>query len=230
MLLLGDILFSSSKMGAYMQILYRDNQILVCIKPSGVLSEGESAEALPFILSEQMREENEKNTDIFPVHRLDRETEGVMVFARTKAAAAALSESIQRGEFRKIYLAYVHGVPEKESDTLEDYLYFDRRLCKSFIAARQRRGVKKASLDYKLLSEHDGISLLEIHLHTGRTHQIRVQLASRGLPLVGDRRYGAPRSELRSVALLARTLSFPHPKTKEKLTFSAALPKGWNIK
>ncbi len=208
-----------------MQILYKDKQIIVCIKPSGIISEGEGASALPSLLCAQLCDIGEKSTEVFPVHRLDRETAGVMVFARTKEAAGALSESIRLGDFCKIYLACVEGVPDKEADTLCDLLYFDRRLCKSFVVTRERRGVKKASLDYRLLATHENISLLKIHLHTGRTHQIRAQLSSRRLPLVGDRRYGASRSDCEHIALLAYSLSFPHPKTKERMSFTAQIQK-----
>ncbi len=208
-----------------MQILYKDKQIVVCIKPSGIISEGEGASALPSLLCAQLCDIGEKSTEVFPVHRLDKETEGVMVFARTREAAAALSKDIQSGDFCKIYLACVEGVPDKDADTLGDLLYFDRRLCKSFVVTRERRGVKKASLDYTLLATHENISLLKIHLHTGRTHQIRAQLSSRGLPIVGDRRYGAARSDCEHIALLAHSLSFPHPKTKQRMTFNAQIPK-----
>ncbi len=208
-----------------MQILYKDRELIVCIKPSGILSEGEGADTLPSALSALLTAEGEKNTEIFPVHRLDRETEGVMLFARTKNSAAALSESIREGSLCKIYLACIQGVPEKREDTLCDLLYFDRRLCKAFTVTRERKGVKSASLEYRVLAVQDGISLLKIRLHTGRTHQIRAQLASRQLPLVGDRRYGATRSECDSVALLAYSLSFPHPKDKRILTFMSDIPQ-----
>ncbi len=208
-----------------MKILYEDSSIIVCIKPAGIPSEGEGSNALPRIISLQLGEKNYENTDIFPVHRLDKETEGVMVLARTKAAAAALCKSIQEHKLCKIYLACVDGIPDMDEALLEDFLYFDRRACKSFVTSRERKGVKRASLEYKILASRDNISLLRIQLHTGRTHQIRVQLSSRGLPLVGDRRYGASRSECSHIALLAYSLSFPHPKTKEILTFKAESPK-----
>ncbi len=214
-----------------MTLLHTDSQAVVCIKPAGVLSEGESEGALPALLSRALAEAGEKNTKIFPVHRLDRETAGVMVYARTQSAAALLSEHIRTGLTKKQYLAVVHGTPEREKDTLSDLLYFDRRKCKSFVVERERKGVKSAVLDYELIGTRDRFSLLKINLHTGRTHQIRVQLSSRGLPLVGDRRYGAPKSDFSGIALLSCSLTLPHPQGGEQMTFTAPFPTDapWNF-
>ena len=168
--------------------------------------------------------------EIFCVHRLDREVGGVMVYARTKAAAAALSASIAAGEMEKNYAAVVQGVPDKERDTLRDLLYHDAQHNKSYVVGRPRRGVREAVLDYELLGsaayEGQTLSLVHIRLQTGRSHQIRVQFASRGMPLVGDGRYG---SAIRkgAIALFARSLSFPHPVSHEKLTFSENTPKSF---
>lgn len=205
-----------------MDILFTDKHIIVCQKPSGTVCEGEGENALPTLLSRHLAEIGEKNTAIFPVHRLDKETVGVCVFARTSAAAAALSAAITEGSFKKEYLAVVCGVPQKSSDTLTDLLYYDRNRGKSFVVDRERNGVKKASLDYELLGGAEGFSLLRIRLHTGRTHQIRVQFASRGLPLAGDRRYGAPKNGVSSLALCANKLSFPHPVSGEPMQFSVS--------
>ncbi len=204
-----------------MEILYLDDQIIVCSKPSGVLSEGEGADCLPTLLSEHLSEHGEQNTKIFPVHRLDRETSGVMVFARTSKAAASLCAQITDGEFKKQYLALVHGTPDTPTGAFSDLLYYDRRLGKSFAVDRERKGVKHAELDYEVLSSKGGLTLVRVRLHTGRTHQIRVQFASRGMPLAGDRRYGAPKSNFRRIALHSHTLSFSHPKSGEALTFKS---------
>ncbi len=214
-----------------MNLLFFDKHIIVCEKPSGTVCEGEGANALPTLLSCYLAEKGEKNTAIFPVHRLDKETVGVCVFARTSSAAASLSASITGGSFKKEYLAIVCGVPEKSSDTLTDMLYYDRNRGKSFVVDRERGGVKKASLDYELLGSDEGFSLLRIRLHTGRTHQIRVQFASRGLPLAGDRRYGAPKNGISALALCANTLSFPHPTSGELMQFSVSPPhtQPWNL-
>ncbi len=212
-------------------IVYKDDDIVVVHKRAGTLSEGDSSDALPVLLSVALAECGEKNTDIFPVHRLDRETEGVMVYARTKAAAAALSEAVRERGMKKQYLAVVCGVPSEPSGTLCDLLYFDRARGKSFVVARERKGVKGAELDYTVVSTHDGMSLLRIDLHTGRTHQIRAQFSSRGLPLVGDRRYGAPKSEFSGIALFSCSISFPHPKTKKQMHFELQVPETspWNF-
>ena len=207
-----------------MNVLFTDKHIIVCEKPSGTVCEGEGENSLPTLLSRYLADMGEKNTDIFPVHRLDKETVGVCIFARTSASAAALSASITEGSFRKEYLAVACGIPEKTSATLTDLLYYDRSRGKSFIVDRQRGGVKKASLEYELVGVANGFSLLHIRLHTGRTHQIRVQLSSRGLPLAGDRRYGAPKNGITSTALCAHKLSFPHPVSHQEMEFSVSPP------
>ena len=190
-----------------------------------MLSEGEGESCLPTLIAAHLRESGKADVQVFPVHRLDRETVGATVFALTKEAAASLSEQIQRGSFEKEYLALCHGRPEKESDTLRDLLFYDRKRGKSFAVDRKRAGVKEASLEYTTVSSNGELSLLRIKLHTGRTHQIRVQLASRKHPLAGDRRYGAPKSEFSSVALVAHRLSFDHPKSGERLTFTVEPPE-----
>ena len=162
-----------------MDILFTDKDIVVCVKPVGLDAE------------HQMPEELKKQLggEIFTLHRLDMNVGGVMVYARTKAAAAALSVQIQRGEMVKEYVAMVHGAPPESGDW-EDLLFKDSRRNKVFVVDRQRSGVKKARLEFKRLREGEQ-SLVRIRLHTGRSHQIRVQFASRGFPLVGDHKYGA---------------------------------------
>ena len=193
-------------------ILYSDPDFLVCSKPRGILSEGASPQSLPILLKQ------ETGRTVFPVHRLDRETEGLMVFATTSAAAAELSHRIAEGNVKKEYLAVIRGAPDPREGSWRDLLFYDRRAGKSFVVDRSRKGVKEALLDYELLARGERHSLLRIRLHTGRTHQIRVQFASRGLPLVGDRRYGAPAEGL-PMALFSHSLSFSHPKTGEPLCF-----------
>ncbi|MBE6574742.1 MAG: RluA family pseudouridine synthase [Ruminococcaceae bacterium] len=206
-----------------MRILFYDTHVIVCEKAAGELSEGEGTAALPALLAQAMAEAGEQ-TSVYPVHRLDRETVGVMVFARTREAAAALSAAMGTDAFAKEYLALCHGRPEEDAATLTDLLYFDRRRGKSFVVDRRRAGVKEAVLDYTCLRSAGDYTLLRVRLHTGRTHQIRVQFASRRHPLAGDRRYGAPKSEFSTVALAAHRLTFPHPVTGESMTFTAELP------
>jgi len=200
-------------------ILYLDESIIVCHKPIDTLCEGDTKASLPYLLSQELRARGEQKNDIFVVHRLDRTTEGVMVFARTSAAAASLSRAIADRSTVKEYLAVVCGKPEKECGTLTDLLFYDRARGKSFVVQRERKGVKSATLDYELIEHRAPYSLLRVHLHTGRTHQIRVQFASRGMPLCGDRRYGAPPSDS-PILLCAHKLSFAHPKTNEPMQFS----------
>ena len=197
------------------KIIFEDKDILVCDKPSGLLSEGEGKESLTSLLA-ATREK------IFCVHRLDRETSGLMVFAKSAKAAASLSEQIQGSDFEKEYLALIEGTPANESGIFEDMLYFDRTKNKSFVikeGKKERKGVKRASLEYSVISSDKDTSIVRVKLHTGRTHQIRIQFASRGMPLVADRRYGAKPSEQKVFSLRCCHLSFYHPTTKEKLCF-----------
>lgn len=190
-----------------MEILYSDHNLAVCVKPVGLDSEME----VPAALKEAL------GGEIFPIHRLDKNAGGVMVFARTKQAAAALSKAVQEGAMIKEYVAMVHGTPPESGDW-EDLLFKDTRKNKVFVVKRERKGVKKARLEYKRLTAGE-TSLVRIRLHTGRSHQIRVQFSSRGFPLVGDHKYGA-RDDSPSPYLFSCKISFPwHKETKvfEKL-------------
>ena len=179
-----------------MEILYSDKQIVVCIKPVGLDSEAE----LPAALKEQL------GGEFFPIHRLDKNVGGVMVFARTKPAAAALSKAVQDGTMVKEYVAMVHGCPPEQGDW-EDLLFKDSSKNKVFVVKKERRGVKKARLTYKRLTEGTE-SFVRIRLYTGRSHQIRVQFSSRGFPLVGDHKYGS-RDDKTAPMLFSYALSFP---------------------
>ena len=179
-----------------MEILFQDSQLLVCIKPVGPDSE----HALPEALKAQV------GGEIFPIHRLDANVGGVMVFARTKQAAATLSALVQRGDLVKEYVALCHGTPPEQGDW-QDLLFNDSRKNKVFVVKRERKGVKAARLEYTRLQQTDPCPV-RIRLHTGRSHQIRVQFASRGYPLVGDRKYGAHDAEA-APRLFSCCLSFP---------------------
>lgn len=179
-----------------MNIIYSDREIAVIIKPVGVDSEHQ----VPALISEKL------GGEVFPIHRLDRNVGGVMVYARTKQAAAALSKLVQEGLLVKEYRCLVHGTPP-EQGVLEDFLFKDSRKNKVFVVKKERKGVKKASLEYTRLTDA-APSLLHIRLHTGRSHQIRVQFASRGFPLVGDHKYGS-RDEAKEPALFSCRISFP---------------------
>ncbi len=197
-----------------MKILFEDKDIVVCIKERGILSqEGKEGErTMPLLLREELKSE------IYPVHRLDKEVGGVMVYAKNKKSAASLSAQVSDRTMEKEYLAVIEGTPEEKEGELSDLLFFDKAKNKSFTVKKERRGVKKALLSYKVISEKDGLSLVRATLHTGRTHQIRVQFASRKMPLVGDRRYGS-RKESGIIALWSCYISFMHPVTKEKMIF-----------
>ena len=179
-----------------MEIMYSDKDIAVIIKPVGLDSEAEVPAAL----------KTELGGEIFPIHRLDKNVGGVMVFARTRQAAAALSRAVQEGTMVKEYVARVHGTPPESGDW-KDLLWKDSAKNKVFVVKRVRRGVKKARLEFTRLSAGE-TSLVHIRLHTGRSHQIRVQFASRGFPLVGDHKYGS-RDEAKEPMLFSCRISFP---------------------
>lgn len=204
------------------EILYEDKNLIFAVKPVGVLSQKGDGENMIDLLSAGRGE-------VFSIHRLDTAVGGVMVFAKTSQAAARLSALVSRNEMEKQYLAVLQGTPEKESDTLVDLLFKDSRKNKSFVVKRERKGVKKARLEYSLIKAEDELSLVKVKLHTGRTHQIRVQFASRKLPLLGDGKYGSKCNKC-SVALWSHSLSFVNPFTNERLSFTANPPDSfpWN--
>lgn len=181
-----------------MKILYYNKDIVVCIKPVGIDSEKQ----MPDALKEKI------GGEIFTVHRLDKNVGGVMVYARNRITAAALSKTIQQGEMIKEYVALVHGLPA-ENGVLEDLLFKDSKKNKVFVVKRERRGVKRAKLEYKLIKAYEETSLVRIRLYTGRSHQIRVQFASRGFPLVGDHKYGS-HDKCNIPMLYSCKLSFPY--------------------
>lgn len=192
-----------------MEILFKNRHIAVCVKPVGMDSEGEVPHALADALG----------GDFFCVHRLDKNVGGVMVYARTKAAAAALNKSIQDGSMIKEYVALVHGTPAAQGDW-EDLLFKDSAKNKVFVVKKERKGVKKARLEFVRLSENDP-ALVRIRLHTGRSHQIRVQFSSRGYPLVGDHKYGA-KDNFPAPMLFSCRLSFR--LFEQDMTFDAMPP------
>ena len=204
-------------LGDNMKILYEDRALLLCEKPAGVLSE---EGGMPDLLREELGTE-----EIYCVHRLDRETGGLMVYARTKKAAAAISKAIEEGRMQKEYLAVAEGEAPLEG-TLRDLLYRDAARNKSYVVKRMRKGVREAELRYERLAFREGLSLLRIQLKTGRSHQIRVQFASRGIPLVGDKKYGS-RYRDAGLSLWSAKLRLPHPDKGDALSRELPPPAVW---
>ncbi len=213
-----------------MKVLFEDKFIIVCEKPANVLSEpdGSGNDIVALATAHTAR-------PCYLVHRLDRNTGGAMVLSKMQKATGRLSEAIQHREFEKEYLAVIKGVPEESEGIFKDLLFKDSSKNKSFIVKRERKGVKEASLEYRVLStadhpEHGKISLVLIKLHTGRTHQVRVQFAGRKMPLLGDGKYGS-RDNRCETALWSHRLCFKHPITEEQVEVKSYPPKEypWNL-
>ena len=197
-----------------MELLYLDQDIIVCIKPNRVLSTDEPG-GLPDLLREHLKD---PGADIRTVHRLDRVVGGVMVVARNSKSASELSRQVREDVFQKEYLAVVHGVPEMRSGRLTDLLYRDKARKMTMVASEPGKGVQEAILDYQILSSADDRALIKVLLRTGRTHQIRVQFSSRGLPLIGERKYSTI-EEPCEIALWSYKIGFNHPRTGEWMDF-----------
>jgi 23S rRNA pseudouridine1911/1915/1917 synthase len=202
-------------------ILFEDAHIIVVKKPTALVCESTSkGDGLADLLAEHT------GGYIGTVHRLDRGVGGVMVYAKTPVAAAKLSAAVQAKELKKEYLAVVRGTPSPSCGEMRDLLFHDRRQNKTFVVERARAGVKEALLEYDTVetlttARGEECTLVHVLLHTGRTHQIRVQFASRGHTLLGDGKYGA-RGDNRPIALFATRLAFLHPVTRKPMQFEAA--------
>lgn len=211
------------------EILYEDNQIIVVNKPENILSQSDNTNDLDMltILKDYIKKKYNKPGNVYLglVHRLDRPTSGVMVFARTSKAAKRLSEDIKNHRFVKKYLAVVHGILDKKEGKLEDYLIKDETKKMSFVTDSSKG--KYASLEYKVLNSFSNKSLVDILLLTGRHHQIRVQFKNINHPLVGDQKYG--HDDSKSLMLCAYHLEFYHPVSKEKMIFEKIPDKFKNM-
>lgn len=209
------------------KVLYEDNHIITVIKPAGVLSQGDGSDSpdILTILKAYIKEKYEKPGEVYLglVHRLDRPVSGVMVFARTSKAASRLSEQIRQRKVDKIYRCVVDGVLEGEG-RLENYIYKDEARNMVAVTDTEKPGFKASYLDYKALSSKDGMTLVEVKLGTGRSHQIRAQMAHSGYPLIGDQKYGKKDIRTKDIALEAYKLSFEHPVKREFITFEAPIP------
>lgn len=207
-------------------ILYEDNHLLVVEKPVNIaVCEDDSRDLdLLNILKSYLKEKYHKPGNVYLglVHRLDRPVGGVMVFAKTSKAASRLGKQVVNHQLEKVYYAVCRGKIKKE-DTLFDYLVKEQKRNMSFVTDKDHG--KEARLSYQRIAYKDGFSLVEIHLFTGRSHQIRVQFSSRGFPLVGDAKYNLNSNDKVNIALFAKKLSFYHPITKEFLSFELELPK-----
>lgn len=219
-----------------LNVLYEDRDIIVCVKPVGVLSQGQADknDNMNYLLAQYFESKGE-NTQSFCVHRLDRAVGGTMVYGKTQKVAAKLSALVSSNEIKKEYLAIICGTPENESGIYRDLLFKDSAKNKSFVVKRMRKGVKEASLEYELLKtvtkEEKTFSLVKIRLHTGRTHQIRVQFSSRKTPLLGDGKYGSSDNNC-TVSLWSHRLCFKHPFLNKEIdcqSFPDSAKYAWSL-
>ncbi len=211
-------------------VLYEDNHVIVVLKPQNVAScpdESGDGNMLDFI-KEYLREKYQKKGNVFLglVHRLDRPTGGVMVFAKTSKAASRLSSQMRTGDFEKKYLAVLVGAPAEESGRLVNYLKKNTVNNTVYLSTQGTDGAKLAVLDYRILAAKGELALADIELHTGRSHQIRVQMAGISHPVYGDVRYGGEKAQKGKLALWAYSLTFTHPVRGERMRFIAPPPAG----
>ena len=202
-----------------LNVIYSDNDIFVCIKPARVLSTDEPG-GLPELVRLALGDEK---ADVRTVHRLDRVVSGVMVLARNARAASELSRQIREDDFEKEYIAVVHGCPDKKSGTLTDLLYRDKARKMTMVASEPAKGVQEAILDFEVIGCNTDMSRVKVLLRTGRTHQIRVQFASRGMPLVGERKYCTLEDSC-EIARWSHRIAFTHPSTGKWMDFSYEPP------
>lgn len=220
-----------------LKVIYEDNHVIVVLKPQNILSQGDETgdKSLLDMVKDYIKEKYNKPGNVYVglVHRLDRPTGGVMVFAKTSKAAARLTEQLKNKEFSKKYLAVVVGKPKYKSSRLEHFLKKDEITNKVRVCSRASEGAKQAILEYNTLLTVDKVSLVDVKILTGRSHQIRVQMSEIGTPVFGDVKYGGDvLAKGHNLALWAYELSFIHPTTRKKMTFNC-LPRiemvPWNV-
>ena len=211
------------------EIIYEDNHLLVVVKPQGipVQKSDSSNDDFQSVLKSYLKRKYDKPGNVFLgiVHRLDQPVGGVMVFAKTSKAASRLSEDIRQNLWKKQYLAVVDGIPKDKTAVLEDYLVKNEEKNEVYVSKKGDPKAKFARLSYETLESKNGRSLLKITLETGRAHQIRVQLSSRGLPIVNDHKYNKNSKNISDIALWAYSVEIIHPVTKEKLVFTKEMPE-----
>lgn len=202
-----------------------DKRIIVCVKPAGVLST-DVAGGVPSLVREALGDDH---ACVRTVHRLDAAVSGLMLLARSKKAASVLGQQVMERRFEKEYLAVIHGAPAPDEGSFSDLLQRDKAKRMTYVVSAPEKGARSALLDYRVLAKKDGYSLVRIRLHTGRTHQIRVQFASRGLPLLGDKKYGL--GEENDIALWSYRLAFDHPESGARVDVSLPPPSvyPWNM-
>ena len=209
-----------------MEIIYKDKDIIVCVKPAGVLSTDEPG-GVPDLVRIEL---GDSSANVRTVHRLDQTVSGLMVLARRSKAASELSRQIREGEFQKEYVAVIRGNPSEDAGELRDLLLRNKQERKTYIVHEPGKDVQEAVLDYRVLHREENLTRVRIRLHTGRTHQIRVQFSGRGWPLVGDRKYGNP-EETCNIALWSYRLAFNHPYSGKPMEFILEPPEvyPWSI-
>jgi 23S rRNA pseudouridine1911/1915/1917 synthase len=217
--------------GPPLEILFEDNHCIAVAKPAGALSthyEGRE-ETLDRLVKAYLKEKYQKPGKVYlgVVHRLDKPVSGVLLFARTSKAAARLAEQFRQGTVEKIYWSVVEGEVQRQAGSLEDWLKKDREIGRVEVEEPHTPGSRMALLHFQKLADHAGLTLVELRPQTGRTHQLRVQLAHHGHPVYGDAKYGSVHTFDRAIALHARSLTFLHPVRYEPITLSAELPGGW---
>ena len=213
-----------------MQVIYEDNHIIIVSKATGEIVQGDKTGDVPLseTVKEYLKEKYHKAGNVFlgVVHRLDRPVSGLVVFAKTSKALARLNDMFRLGNVHKTYWAIVKNRPEREEDTLTHWIVRNEKQNKSYAYDKEVKNSKKAVLQYRLLSSSTNYHLIEVHLLTGRHHQIRCQLAKIGCPIKGDLKYGAPRSNPDgSISLLSRHVEFTHPVSKQPISVDAPLPE-----
>ena len=218
------------------QILFEDNHLIIINKKAGQIVQGDKTGDTPLseLVKDFLKKKYHKPGNVFcgVIHRLDRPASGIVVFAKTSKALSRMNTLIKDREIRKIYWAVIEKRPEKMEDRLEDYVQKNEAKNKSFVVAKNKNKALLAQLDYKMLSSSDNYSLLEIHLITGRHHQIRVQLSHIKCPIKGDVKYGSKRANKdASIHLHARKIQFTHPVSKEEISITANPPDEnlWNF-
>ncbi|MGD6766885.1 RluA family pseudouridine synthase [Mammaliicoccus lentus] len=214
----------------HINVLYEDNHLLIVEKPVNIAVQEDASKDMDLLnmLKSYIKEKYNKPGDVYLglVHRLDRPVGGVMVFARTSKAASRLSNELRKQQIYRKYKAIIRGTLPNKQGELVDYLYKDRKKNLVTVVSSKNKGGKKAILEYKVLSKKDNLSMLEVELKTGRSHQIRVQLANQGTPLYGDQKYGEHVNKHgQQIALWASSLSVKHPTKDEMITVESEPPK-----